>query len=474
MGRLISGILNWIGWKAATLFLILFVIVLGTWIKGELKGFDQLVQQRGGWEVMRDQAIAEKEEYQRAANEKIQNAQTLVRRLQDRVDRIQSNINHIKINFPIASLIPGTQPWIDLQKLEIERASVQSALDAAQQAAQKISSEINEKKRQLDERIKVATDHVDAIDEKILQGYPGQIKAVIERDLPIALGVLAGIILTPIGIKMFFFYLVAPWASGRRSISILPLTSGQITVGPQKNNGVEVDGPHSETSQSIVLAEHEEVIVRPEFLGPMSLRSRKSTKCLLNNSYPFASVLSGMYLLTKVSRSGSDPVVLSAKNDPLQEVGILNLPEGAAFVCQPRSLIGVIQDRRNPIRITRHWRLGHLQSWLTLQLRFLAFHGPGQLVLAGCRGIRLESTGTGRLINQAATIGFSANIEYSNIRTETFYPYLKDEQGLFDDIFTGTSGVYVYEEVPNHGRQGGIAGRGMEGVLDSLLKVFGV
>ena len=38
--------------------------------------------------------------------------------------------------------------------------------------------------------------------------------------------------------------------------------------------------------------------------------------------------------------------------------GIVDLPDGAAFVCQPRSLAGVIQDRGNPVRITRHWRLG--------------------------------------------------------------------------------------------------------------------
>ncbi len=126
------------------------------------------------------------------------------------------------------------------------------------------------------------------------------------------------------------------------------------------------------------------------------------------------------------------------------------------------------------MRITRHWRLGTLQSWLTLQLRFLVFHGPGQLVMKGCRGIRIESAGTGRLINQAATLGFSANVDYANTRCETFVSYWIGKEDLFNDLFTGESGVYVYEEMPDLKRTTGITGRGLEGLTDAVLKVFGV
>ena len=155
------------------------------------------------------------------------------------------------------------------------------------------------------------------------------------------------------------------------------------------------------------------------------------------------------------------------------EVGIIELPEGAAFVCQARSLAGVIQRQGRPVRITRHWRLNSLQSWLTLQLRFLVFHGPGQLVLKGCRGIRVESAKRGRLINQAATLGFSANLDYANTRCETFMSYWVGKQDLFNDLFTGEAGVYVYEETPNAMRSAGI-GRFLQGFSDAILKGFGV
>ena len=86
----------------------------------------------------------------------------------------------------------------------------------------------------------------------------------------------------------------------------------------------------------------------------------------------------------------------------------------------------------------------------------------------------MEDATSGRRINQAATMGFSANLMYSTTRCETFVPYLMGEQSLFLDSFTGTPGVYVYEEMPRFGQKRGITGRGIEGLFDSLLKVFGI
>jgi hypothetical protein len=48
------------------------------------------------------------------------------------------------------------------------------------------------------------------------------------------------------------------------------------------------------------------------------------------------------------------------------------------------------------------------------------------------------------------------------------------KQELLNDNFSGTPGFYVYEEMPHAGKRTGITGRGLEGLTDSLLKVFGV
>ena len=111
----------------------------------------------------------------------------------------------------------------------------------------------------------------------------------------------------------------------------------------------------------------------------------------------------------------------------------------------------------------------------------------------GCRGVRIERADGGRAINQAATIGFSANLPYATRRCETFAAYLFGQQELLNDQFgsapseghgsdpTGstdarpqTAGFYVYEEMPHAGKKTGITGRGLEGLTDSVLKVFGV
>jgi hypothetical protein len=46
--------------------------------------------------------------------------------------------------------------------------------------------------------------------------------------------------------------------------------------------------------------------------------------------------------------------------------------------------------------------------------------------------------------------------------------------GLFNDSFAGGPGFCVYEEMPYLGRRTGITGRGLEGLTDGLLKVFGI
>jgi hypothetical protein len=145
------------------------------------------------------------------------------------------------------------------------------------------------------------------------------------------------------------------------------------------------------------------------------------------------------------------------------------------MVIQPRALAGVVKSRNDHVRITRHWRLTSLHSWLTLQLRFLVFHGPCDLILKGCRGIKFDTPDENSplVISQSATIGFSANLDYKNARCETFIAYYRGIKDLFMDKFGGQRGCFAYEEFPDK-RSGQFFGRGIEGLLDASLKVFGI
>jgi hypothetical protein len=291
--------------------------------------------------------------------------------------------------------------------------------------------------------------------------------------IPQALGILLLALLMPPAIKAFLYFIVAPIASRRPPIRLFP--RAPVHAGMRAAAPLHVATEHvSSVSRAVVVAADQELLVHSDYLQSAGTGGNKSTQWLLNARFPLASLAAGMTLLTRIRPMAAETIVVSSINDPFSEVGVLELDEMGALVLQPHNLVGVLQMRDRPVRITSHWRLGSLTAWLTLQLRYLVFHGPGTLVVKGCRGVRVEHAGAGRLINQAATIGFSASLAYSTMRTETFTPYLLGRQELFNDRFTEGPGIYVYEEMPHFGKKAGITGRGLEGMMDSLLKIFGI
>lgn len=296
------------------------------------------------------------------------------------------------------------------------------------------------------------------------QHWARRLAVPVQQVVPTALLILLGIVLAPLGVKALLYFVLAPLAQRRPPVCLLPQTLGAVALVP---------GPSAVSHEVWVDPDHE-LLVHPEFLQSTAVQGDKDTCWLFSTRYPFTSLASGMVALTRVRTQETARYVVSATQDPHSEIGMLHLPAGAALVMQPHNLVGVLQPRGAPVRITSHWRLGSLHAWLTLQLRYLAFHGPAQLIVQGCRGVRVERAGQGRSIQQAATIGFNANLAYTTRRSDTFGAYLLGKQGLLNDSFGGASGFYVYEEMPHTLVRGGRVRRGLEGVADSLLKVFGI
>jgi uncharacterized protein (AIM24 family) len=318
------------------------------------------------------------------------------------------------------------------------------------------------------QQVATAEEQLAAQQERTAEDPRSILFGTIADSLPIALAVLAGILLLPLLLRTFFYFVLAPLASRLPPIRILPNEQAPA-LAPSTPSTV---------SAAMDVRPGEELLVQPGYLQSSSQPARKRTKWFLNPRLPFASIASGMFALTRVRPEGDTPthVVVSSQDDPFGEVGTIELPEGAAMVIQPRSLAGIVKPQGVPVAITRHWRLGSLHAWLTLQLRYLVFHGPCRLILKGCRGVRSEEPRPGqpRLINQAATLGFSANFDYKTVRCETFIPYLRGREELFNDLFAGGPGRYVYEEMPALGGGRGMSGRGLEGFTDAVLKAFGI
>ena len=304
--------------------------------------------------------------------------------------------------------------------------------------------------------------------------WVGKLWRPVQEVLPAALLILLGVILTPIAIKALFYFLLAPLAARHPPVRLLPDSDGDLTL----------ETGASSVSRAITVDSVHELLVHPVFLQSASVAGEKTTQWLLNWRFALTSISAGMVALTRIRCDVPETLVISATHNALAEIGVLNLPAGSAVVMQPHNLVGVMQRRDTPLRITAHWRLTSLHAWLTLQLRYLALHGPAQLIVQGCRGVRVEPATGGRAINQAATIAFSANLPYSTRRGETFAAYLLGQQELLNDCFGSARGVgvsesreaghFVYQEMPHGDRKAGITGRGLEGLTDSVLRVLGV
>jgi hypothetical protein len=353
-------------------------------------------------------------------------------------------------------------------QLESRRAGLLQVIENPDQSVSPQQAALNAAKNRKQQEI--------AAFEGVLEGQRTQVEsdprerliATIKRKLPLAIGILAGILLLPVAIKALFYFVLAPLASRLAPVRILPLAEPPPFPKP----------PTSMISASLEIAPGNELLVQPGFLQSSSQPAIKRTRWFLNPRLPFASIASGMFALTSIRPEGTTPtrVTISSQRDPFSEIGVIAIPDRAAMVIQPRSLAGIVKPAGRPTQITRHWRLGSLHAWLTLQLRYLVFHGPCTLLLKGCRGVRTEAPQPDqpRLINQAATLGFSANLEYRTIRCETFVPYLRGQEELFNDLFAGGPGWFVYEEMPAREGRYGLTGRGLEGLTDAFLKAFGI
>ena len=337
-----------------------------------------------------------------------------------------------------------------------------------------LESQFKISKKQLAEIVSPLNQKIDG-HKKRITSWLGQGYAKFPDILKPAIWILILATLSPVIFRATFYFILAPLASRQPPVCIFPNESGAVDTHVQNSNKEPLALEKiSAVSIQLNIDESQELLIHPDYVQSSSIAGRQDTKWLLSNSFPLSSILSGMLALSRIRTDNNEMIVISSTNDPLSEVAMLSLPKGAAMVLQPRSLIGVLQNKSLPVQITRHWRLFSLHAWLTLQLRYLVFHGPAKLIIKGCRGVRAEKAGNGRRVSQSATIGFSANLKYTTTRCETFFPYLTARQSLLNDSFIGEHGLYVYDELPRNNINSGITTRGLEGGSDAMMKVFGI
>ena len=389
----------------------------------------------------------------------------------------------LEAQHPLAAHLPGSDAYAQLARLEMEgqrlreinlqaykawlaqRARTGDAPHAAHPAPFAIDGQA------LAAALAPVHAAIAAGEAQLARNWIGRWRGPVMDVAPTAALLVLSAILLPAAIKAFFYFVLAPVASRLPPLSIareLQLEGAALPLPPPGESRI------SAVSQALQLKPGQQMLIHPEYLQSSPVSTRKRTQWLLDWRFPFTSLAAGMVALTRLHSDVPASVTISASDDPLLEIAVVRLPAGSALVFQPRGLVGLICDAGQPLAMSSHWRLASLHAWLTLQLRFIVFRGPVTLIVRGCRGVRLERAGQGRSISQSATLGFTTDVLYSTMRSETFIPYLRGQQALLNDRFDGDNGVYLYEETPRHGKQPGKAGSWFEGMTDAILKVFGI
>lgn len=281
-----------------------------------------------------------------------------------------------------------------------------------------------------------------------------------------ALMILAAIIIIPFLWKLLAFYVIAPMAH----------SSKPILLGVDKLDADEVTATLSHPAQRISLSEGEVLMTKVDYLQGSMGNFEKKTKWLIDWRYPFSSLASGLYILTRIRNIGEQAgqITLSTQENATEELAVVDVPEGKSLVFRPHYLVAVTHPLGRPPRIHSKWVFWKLHAWVNLRFRYLIMDGPAKLVFSAQRGIQVESVSPdlpGRRVNSNLTAAFSPHLNHSPKRAETFVAYLRGKNNLFDDFFQGSG--WVIQQQVSAGRKNPAA-RLWDSVFGAIGKVFGI
>jgi len=274
----------------------------------------------------------------------------------------------------------------------------------------------------------------------------------------------------PSVVKVFSYYLLAPWMARGKPIRF---EEGFVAL------------PHvrpSHVSTIVTLWPGEVLRTKESYLQSSDDLLGRQTRFVFDWAIPFTSLACGLTELVELrnGHAGERAVItLSNSDDPHAELSVIEVPADASIILRPSFLVGVITANEEKVEIRRRWTLLRWQAWITLQFRFFEFVGPCRLVVAGSRGVRgeklrpeREGVRAARRTNQLSTIGFTPSLDYLPVRAETFWGYYRDMNPLFDDLFAG-EGLFVLQETAAESGKPGPR-RFWSAVWNSVLKVFGI
>lgn len=304
-----------------------------------------------------------------------------------------------------------------------------------------------------------------AIDAYERSWFHKRIVQPAEEFWPAALvAVILAIILSPLA-RLICFYLLAPMAAKQSPIRIEPDSNAEVIP----NEGLE-----SASGVSIRINPGEALLAHHDYIKAIPKQCVAHTQALLDRASMLTSALSGLYNLARIEPTEPVNVELSAGHDGLNELICIALPFGSGLVIEPRNLVGVVAKQGQSVLLKKHWSLGKLQSWLKWQFRHITISGPLTVILKGGRGVVVTPIHDELLIAPDYVVAFSSNLDFGTSRTETFAGFYSRKKSLLNDRFSGNRGLVIHQEANLSAGTTRVQKSGLEGIMDGVLKAFGI
>lgn len=263
--------------------------------------------------------------------------------------------------------------------------------------------------------------------ERLRSTWPQRVLRFVRRHAWTGLWITVAVIAAPFLFRTVWYYLVAPLAVGAVPLRLAGDLPGTVEVSPATRRlALDMDPGERLLVQSSWLKEYD------------AAAATKRTQFIWRLDAPFISYAAGLVELTRVeAREAGARVALWGGTDPDSHIATVTLVEHPGIVFRPRNLVALV-DRPGGLRLVRRWRLGSLHAWCTLQLRYILLAGTGRVVFQGPGGIEAAvPAGDRRGVSPESVAGFDARLAYAVRRNETFWPYLRGREPLFDDLFAG-------------------------------------
>lgn len=278
------------------------------------------------------------------------------------------------------------------------------------------------------------------------------------------LTLILAIVFSPLA-RVICYYVLAPLAS-RQS---------PIILGKAKGTGNDISTlSNCRTSFTLHLHKSDALLIHHDYAKTIPSLCRSTTQTILDKHSPITSFFSGLYNLLRIEPKEDVSLEISSGHDGLNELIYISLEKDAEIVIEPRSIVGATLKEGQEVILRKIWAIGKLQSWLKGQFRHIAIRGPLRIIVKGGRGVTVSPVEDELRIPSEYVIGFSTNLGYATERTETFGGYYSRKKPLLNDRFTGSNGVVIHQEANYKASSSHVKKGGLEGLMDGVLKAFGI